>query len=236
MPLTHSHRPALGVSLAVLFLASTGAHAAIDSNCTLVSQGDVVSMASGQACVATPHLSLAISGTFNPYSRPKDLYVDHASADSLTLSYSPSDIGDRFGGSGQSQSGMVSFGYVGRIQVADGYVVDLRAMTATITAEIYGPATFGDYSGQTGVSKNFTFEKSATMGGPGDSSSDFGPVKLNYYAPYASGPNGTALVYSTVSFSVDKIVYTVSVVPEPSSWALMVLGLGALGVVARRRA
>ena len=53
------------------------------------------------------------------------------------------------------------------------------------------------------------------------------------------GPNTTLSISSTGTFGVDAIIDNLSVsgaVPEPATWALMILGFGAVGGAMRRRA
>lgn len=53
------------------------------------------------------------------------------------------------------------------------------------------------------------------------------------------GPNTTLSISSTGTFGVDAILDNLSVsgaVPEPATWALMIMGFGAVGGAMRRRA
>lgn len=82
---------------------------------------------------------------------------------------------------------------------------DLRG-PATVTVDLSGPAPF-DLS-------------------PGSS-----------FATYGQFGSGTGLTMSrpTAAFDVDNIVVNTAAVPEAATWAMMVLGFGAIGATARRR-
>jgi hypothetical protein len=60
---------------------------------------------------------------------------------------------------------------------------------------------------------------------------------LSWYGrnPYSQGPGGVAATFSTAEIIINKVEYTISSVPEPTSWALMLYGAVLAGGVARRR-
>lgn len=59
---------------------------------------------------------------------------------------------------------------------------------------------------------------------------------FNYAVTSANGIGGFSFVgHSQGSIIVDNLSATVAAVPEPSSWALMMIGAGMVGAMARRR-
>ena len=92
----------------------------------------------------------------------------------------------------------------------------------------YNVLTFG-YSD--GTSQAFTGRQIIGAGSTGPfNSATSGRVSYNF----SSGPSLTSATFSsgTPSFEIDDIVSTA---PEPASWAMMLLGVGAAGGVLRRR-
>lgn len=60
-------------------------------------------------------------------------------------------------------------------------------------------------------------------------------LNFNYSAlPYNSGQNAGWQDMGDESWGVEKILVTTAGVPEPASWALMLLGFGGLGAMLRR--
>ena len=64
--------------------------------------------------------------------------------------------------------------------------------------------------------------------------------------PYGGGSNvqnvsfansgiGRTLISGSPNFAVDTIIFSQSAVPEPATWAMMLLGFGAVGTALRRR-
>jgi hypothetical protein len=144
-------------------------------------------------------------------------------------------------------TGLVSrgaFGLSQQIQGSDGYV-GLGPSDASLTgfSGMTGPAAWGP---------GLAFDASSGAGGPfGLNASGFGSpyvfVPVGYISGAAISGMSTWLGQSFASLGLDPGTYvyssgldTVTVniggaVPEPSTWAMMLLGFGALGVAMRRR-
>lgn len=111
--------------------------------------------------------------------------------------------------------------------------------TALYGAGIFGPGTGNFYFTSTGSSVPFTFGLNGASGGSLTAPfvaglNTFTLIVNNNNAgintnngPLTSGPSG-------VDF-VGNVTFDVTAVPEPSTWAMMLLGFGMIGFAARRR-
>lgn len=97
-------------------------------------------------------------------------------------------------------------------------------------------ASSAAYSGSTGGGAVISYTSDFLTFAP-DSDYDLS-ISLSSLAPLLAAVQGNALssfrAYSTGSFSSEPAP-TVNAVPEPSVWALMIVGFGLVGVQARRR-
>lgn len=99
----------------------------------------------------------------------------------------------------------------------------------------------GSYPRQTGSSQWWVYDSlGVLLGSSGGIISILGTTATHVAGPFAS-QNGIAIHWGPDAFNVgiDNIDYTVSAisggVPEPGTWAMMILGLGAAGATLRRR-
>lgn len=203
--------------------------------CTPAVQGNTLALLSNGACAAADHLSIHFADDI----RHQPLLVEQATADSLVLSYAPAAGSYSFGGSGFHEQGEVFFGPYAAVKPAEGFVVKDRTMKAYVTATVVGQGNL-DWAvfAVNGAPTTKTYEKTLVLDiSPQDDLNASLPMRFSYYAPYSQGINGAGSVYSTVSFSVDKIVYSASVVavPEPATWGLMMLGLAGVAVARRHK-
>lgn len=224
---------ALGLFMAVGAINVAHAGPSYGGACTQAVQGGTVSTSIGGSCISTDHVSVYLDGD----ERSPSMLVQQATANSLVLSYSPVAASYSFGGSGFQESGELYFGPVATVKPAEGFVVDEHTLKAYVTATIYGPANL-DWKvfGRTGESITTGYEKTLVLAvSPQDDGDVARRLALSYFAPYGQGPNGSASVFSSLSFTVDKIVISASVVavPEPATWGLMALGLVGMVVVRR---
>jgi len=235
MHISRRLRRSPNLCFSALLCASVGAHAAAGDTCTQAVQGSTIAASGyGSSCMSVGNLSLEFYGDENDHK----MLVEQASPNSLVMSYT--DGGSYFfGGSGRSESGELVFGSVATIKPADGFVVNELSMKAYVTADVYGPARMDYVYGKTGQMTTASYEKSIVVNiSEQDTLASIQRMLVSYYVPYAQGSNGSASVYSTASFTIDKVVYSASVVavPEPGTWALMGFGLLGVGMAARKRA
>lgn len=120
--------------------------------------------------------------------------------------------------------------------------------TATATIDGFGPVTFSTATRLGQNNSTIFFGNSAALdlfdfllGSPVDLASSFGPVTgtdifaLNQFVNVlTTGGNLSFTQSSSVQFS-GVTGSDVSGVPEPSAWAMMLLGFGGIGLAMRRR-
>jgi PEP-CTERM motif len=81
-----------------------------------------------------------------------------------------------------------------------------------------------------GTSLEFTFTSSAALAlSDGNGTNGFGQPNQVYFSADVSAPNGTG------GFNTGPIGAVASAVPEPSTWAMMILGFMGVGFMAYRR-
>ncbi len=93
----------------------------------------------------------------------------------------------------------------------------------------WAPANFGDYSGITGISSGDFVANDApwrTYGYTFQALTD-GTLKLQF---------GTNNSNDNVGPLLDNVSLSIGAVPEPATWAMMIMGFGAAGAMLRRRA
>jgi hypothetical protein len=103
----------------------------------------------------------------------------------------------------------------------------LSAIDPTTNAELGSPFAFGGHTGPTGQDLGINFDPSA------------GAYFPNYGSPLAAGHYAIVLSGVTGAKSLDYGSYgsnsSVTPVPEPEEWAMMMLGLPLLGFISRRK-
>lgn len=133
-----------------------------------------------------------------------------------------------------------------------GDIITLTVSPNTSTISFAAPVTnpvFAIWSlGQPGLAASFTFNATPTfqVGGPNVS---FGGRSITVAGNTVSGNEGNGVVqfdgtFSSISFTSTAENYygftigtnpTVNAIPEPETWAMLAIGLAAIGFVARRR-
>lgn len=168
----------------------------------------------------------------------------------VVLKTESTSISGYYGGSGYSEypSGSYQFAGPKTLDVA-GYQIDSLTMRLDGTGSTYGAATLyftlelpgpaGVVGGGTlpggGTDRPFSIEGSYK---PSDLLFLSSPMLvLHGSVPYVQGPNGTALTYSTASFSLRNVTWTARVSPTPEASTMALTGLGLLAALAglRRR-
>lgn len=111
--------------------------------------------------------------------------------------------------------------------------------TGTATFNFAGTTnSFGFYT--TGLQTSFGTTLTVSMNGANATTFNL-PVNVNGGASYFGFTTASAFNTVTIdrpgfdAWGIDRVSYNLGAVPEPSTWALMILGFGAIGAAMRRR-
>jgi PEP-CTERM motif len=215
--------------------------------------GAVVGATMPRLCASTEHAALLLS---NPTEKNTHLHIDEVTPDSLVITYDVSrsfQFANNELSESSDYSGVISLGpNSAKVLAVDGYRVDVHSATLYGSALVTGQfSTVGLGSpgsrlvqGEAGVTKSVSFQDSrAVRLGDGWPNVD-DLIASGHYDMFMSVGGFSSSLFgvafytergTTMTLSFDKIVFNVSVVavPEPSSWALMGLGLLALAAAVR---
>lgn len=98
-------------------------------------------------------------------------------------------------------------------------------------------ASYYSYGGTTDVLVNGNYVTTLDIPNAYSSTAFIGFVSLDGITSIQFNSHGTSATFDAVSFDTDGVVSEVSPspTPEPASWAMMLVGFGAVGIFLRRR-
>ena len=145
-----------------------------------------------------------------------------ASADVIYTLSGTNDVGDQLGGSGNPFSAVFS---------SPTFITPDQFNVAPLTCSIGGgfscaPSNFRFLADYAGSPHDFIEFGYTSSNGSGSANLSFDPGAFTHVGSYSVGP---------ASFSDDAVLTVASGVPEPSTWAMIVLGFAAIGLLANRR-
>ncbi len=140
---------------------------------------------------------------------------------------------------GNANGGNVAFSSVSAAYIA----TPGNASGSTVFFVVEGDRADGSYFAKytalntTGAFSTVGLTGGTTLGGSTGALSDKNFTDLFFWAYYCDGSSGSCNAFTTdkAQFAIDNIALDVAAVPEASTWALMLAGLGAVGAVVRRR-